>query len=154
RLVGEAGIIIVSLPLVNQFLQGRRFGCTPRWRGIPLLREMKSANIPVVLASDNCRDPYYPFGDLDLLEVFGAAVRMGHLDGEMQSWSEAVTRLPCRAMGSGSAGTIQPGADADIVLFGARSFSELLTRKQADRVVIRRGRQIDTTPPDIRLLDG
>jgi cytosine deaminase len=153
KLVRDTGIIIVSLPLVNQFLQGRRSDCTPRWRGIPLLRELKAANIPVVLASDNCRDPYHPFGDLDLLEVFGAAVRMAHLDREMSEWSASITRTPFSVMGISSSGAIRCGADADLIIFRGRSFSELLTRKQADRIVIRRGRKVTATPPDIRLLD-
>jgi diaminopimelate decarboxylase len=37
----------------------------------------------VSLASDNCRDPYHPFGDLDLLEVFAGGVKIGHLDAAM-----------------------------------------------------------------------
>src|ERR1700686_3130556 len=70
-LVREAGLNIVSLPLVNQYLQGRLPGATPRWRGIPLLRELRAAGVNIALASDNCRDTYHPFGDLDALEVFG-----------------------------------------------------------------------------------
>ena len=45
------------------------------------------------------------------------------------------------------------GAPADLVLFRARSFSELLARPQTDRIVLRAGRPIDTTPPDHRELD-
>jgi cytosine deaminase len=39
------------------------------------------------------------------------------------------------------------------VLFGARDFSELLARPQADRRVLRAGVPIDTTLPDYRELD-
>ena len=39
------------------------------------------------------------------------------------------------------------------VLFRGRGFSELLSRPQADRVVLRRGQPIDTDPPDYRELD-
>ncbi len=43
---------------------------TPRWRGIPPLHELRAAGIPVALASDNTRDQFYAYGDLDMLEVF------------------------------------------------------------------------------------
>ena len=153
ELVREAGITIVSLPLVNQFLQGRRPGATPRWRGIPLLRELQSAGVTVALASDNCRDPYHAFGDHDLLEVLSGGIRMGHLEGELGKWTAAVTRTPLHAMGLTQAGILKPGAAADLMIFRGRTFSEMFARRQGDRVIIRNGHAIDTTPPDFRTLD-
>ena len=43
---------------------------TPRWRGVTLLHELRSHAIPVAIASDNTRDQFYAYGDLDMLEVF------------------------------------------------------------------------------------
>ena len=43
---------------------------TPRWRGITTLHEARAAGCQVVLASDNTRDQFYAYGDLDMLEVF------------------------------------------------------------------------------------
>ena len=153
ELVREAGITIVSLPLVNQFLQGRRPGATPRWRGIPLLRELQSAGVTVALASDNCRDPYHAFGDHDLLEVLSSGIRMGHLEAAIGKWTAAVTKSPLHAMGLTQAGILKPGATADLIIFRGRTFSEMFARHQGDRVVIRNGNSIDTTPPDFRSLD-
>jgi len=152
-LVAEANLTIVSLPMVNLYLQGRRPGGTPVWRGVTLLRELKAAGVNVVLASDNCRDPYHAFGDLDLLEVFAAGVKIGHLDGAMGEWASAVTTIPSSVIGDAKAGTFRPGIQADFQLFSGRGFSELLARRQSDRLVIRSGKPIDTTLPDFRSLD-
>ena len=57
-------------------------------------------------------------------------------------------------MGLNGVGRIAVGGDADLVLFNARNYSELLSRPQADRIVLRDGRAIDTTPPSYRELDG
>lgn len=151
RLVREAGLVVVSLPMVNQYLQGRRPDQTPRWRGLTLLRELKAAGVPVALASDNCRDPYHPFGDHDLLEVFGSGVRHGHLDVDVEAWPGAVTTIPAGVLDAPA--RLERGAVADLVLFKGRSFSELLARRQSDRLVIRGGRVVDGTLPDYRELD-
>ena len=79
-LVREAGIAVVSLPLCNLYLMDRAPGRTPRWRGVTLLHEMAARGIPVALASDNCRDPFYGYGDHDVVEVFREAVRIAQLD--------------------------------------------------------------------------
>ena len=55
----EAGIAVVSLPMCNLYLQDRVPGRTPRRRGVTLLHEMAARGIPVALASDNCRDPFF-----------------------------------------------------------------------------------------------
>ena len=152
-LVREAGIAVVSLPMCNLYLQDRVPGRTPRWRGVTLLHEMAARGIPVTLASDNCRDPFFAYGDHDMLEVFREAVRIAHLDRPLGDWPKAVTRTSADLMGLPDAGVIRVGAPADLLLFRARSDAELLSRPQSDRIVLRAGRQIDTTPPDYRELD-
>ena len=57
-------------------------------------------------------------------------------------------------MGLEAAGRIAVGLPADLVLFEARRYSELLSRPQTDRIVLRQGRPIDTTLPSYRELDA
>lgn len=49
---------------------------TPRWRGVTLLHELRSHAIPVAIASDNTRDQFYAYGDLDMLEVFNQVLTL------------------------------------------------------------------------------
>ena len=85
--VAEAGIAVVSLPMCNMYLQDRVAGRTPRWRGVTLLHELMARDVPVAVASDNTRDPFYAYGDLDMLEVFREAVRIIHLDHPIGAWA-------------------------------------------------------------------
>ncbi len=149
----QAGISLVSLPTCNLYLQDRQAGRTPRWRGVAPVQELHQAGIPVLFASDNCRDPFFSFGDHDLLEVFGQAVRIAHLDQPYGDWIRAVTQRPAAWLGLPGGGRLVAGAPADLIVFRGRSFSELLARPQGDRLVLRRGCPIDTTLPDYAELD-
>ena len=152
--VAEAGIAVVSLPMCNMYLQDRVAGRTPRWRGVTLVHELMAHDVPVAVASDNTRDPFYAYGDLDMAEVFREAVRILHLDAPVSSWAGLVARAPAGIVGRGEAhGLIAVGRAADLVLFRARTWTELLARPQSDRTVIRAGRVIERTLPDYRELD-
>ena len=153
KLVKEARIGIISLPMCNLYLQDRRVNNTPFWRGITKVHELKSQSIPVVFASDNCRDPFFGFGDHDVLEVFSQAVRIAHLDSPYSDWITKVTKTAADLIGLPKFGSIAVGLPANLILFKARYFSELLSRNQQDRIVLRQGEQIDTTLPEYTELD-
>jgi cytosine deaminase len=153
ELVKLAKIGIVSLPMCNLFLQDRQAAKTPNWRGVTRVRELKQQGIPVAFASDNCRDPFYGFGDHDVLEVFEQAVRIAHLDTPYKDWIDSVTKTPAELMGLPHVGRLEVGLSADLIIFKGRYFSELLARSQHQRIVIRQGQQIDTTLPDYAELD-
>ena len=215
-LVRQAGITVVSLPLVNLWTQDRwtpapvpegvatkkkkrqngvttnhnkqqqqasslldTTRTTPRWRGITLLHEVAAFNIPTALASDNTRDQFYAYGDLDMLEVFGQSCRIAHLDRPYGDWPCAVTSVPADAMmkhkmkmgdregdkrsSSSSSNNnnnmmimacrLGVGGPADFVIFRGRTYSELLSRPQVDRVVVRNGKALTVRPPAYEQLD-
>lgn len=151
-LVARAGLSVVSLPMCNMFLQDRREERTPRWRGVTALHELKAAGVNVMIASDNTRDPFYAYGDLDMLEVWREGVRILHLDYPFTAWAPAVFASPARAMGI-EPGGLHVGAPADMILTRARDFTELFSRPHSDRVVLRNGRPLAQTPPDYAELD-
>ncbi|MBL8576009.1 MAG: cytosine deaminase [Mesorhizobium sp.] len=152
--VAKAGLSVVSLPLCNLYLQDRRSdGTTPRWRGVTLLHEMKARGIPVAVASDNTRDPFYAYGDLDMLEVYRAATRILHLDHPVADWPRAATTTPADIMRLEGAGVLAAGGPADFIIFKGRSWTELLSRPESDRIVVRDGRAIERSLPDYSELD-
>ncbi|ABD54391.1 cytosine deaminase [Jannaschia sp. CCS1] len=151
-LVAKAGLDVVSLPMCNLYLQDRHAARTPRGRGITLVHEMKARGINVSFASDNTRDPFYAYGDMDMIEVMREATRIGHLDHSDDDWTHAFLGNPARACGV-TAPSLMPGAPADLVICRAREWTELFARPQADRIVLRDGRQIDRALPDYAELD-
>ena len=151
--VRDAGLAIVSLPMCNLYLQDRAPGRTPRQRGVTLLHELRAAGVPVMVASDNTRDPFYAYGDLDMVEVLREATRVLHLDHPFGDWAHAATEGPAAIMRAPANPRIAVGAPADLLLFSARTWTEFFARPQSDRVVLRKGVAIDTAPPDYRELD-
>ena len=152
-LIAQAGISIVSLPLCNLYLQDRSTsGRTPRWRGVTLVHEMKARGIPVAFASDNTRDPFYAYGDLDMVEVMREATRIAHLDHSGDDWVNAFTSIPAQICGF-DAPSFTPGAPADLILFSARTWNEFLSRPQMDRAVISDGKVLAVSPPPYAALD-
>jgi cytosine deaminase len=154
ELVQKAGIAVISLPMCNMYLQDRYPGRTPRWRGVTLFKELAAAGVETAVSSDNTRDPFYAYGDLDPVEVFREAVRILHLDHPLDTAARVVTTSPARIAGRPQMGRIAVGNPADLVLFSARRWSEFLSRPQSDRVVLRRGKVIDRSLPDYRELDS
>ncbi len=150
-LCAKAGLHVVSLPMCNLYLQDRQSG-TPRRRGVTLVHEMKARGIPVSFASDNTRDPFYAYGDMDMLEVLREATRIAHLDHADPDWVRSVTTTPESSCGF-DASSLTPGAPADLIVFRARDWSELFARPQSDRIVLRGGEAIDRTLPDYSDLD-
>lgn len=152
-----SGVTIVANPTTNVWLQDRR-GCndfsgvaipeeparTPRWRGLTLVQEFQEAGIPVALGGDNVRDWWYNYGDADPIEYLRTGVLLGHLDkphGSLSRWATSTTIVPRAALGKGFCCDndvgLAEGSSADLVVFNARCFSELLARPQSDRIVLR-----------------
>ncbi|NGO50110.1 cytosine deaminase [Mesorhizobium camelthorni] len=152
--VARAGIAVVSLPMCNLYLQDRRQdGTTPRWRGVTLLHEMRARGIPAAVASDNTRDPFYAYGDLDMLEVYRMATRILHFDHPVGDWPKTVTSTPADIMRLHGAGILAPGGPADFIVFKGRNWTEVLSRPESDRIVVRGGRAIARDLPDYSELD-
>ena len=151
-LVAKAKIDVVSLPMCNLYLQDRHAGRTPRGRGVTLVHEMKARGINVSFASDNTRDPFFAYGDLDMLEVMRMATRIAHLDHSDFDWVQSFSQTPAEVCDFPDL-SLAHGTTADLVIFNARNWNELYSRPQSDRIVLRNGTAIDRTLPSYSELD-
>ena len=151
-LVAKASLNVVSLPMCNLYLQDRVGTRTPRYRGVTLVHEMKARGINVCFASDNTRDPFYAYGDMDMLEVLREATRIAHLDHSDNDWNRSFSATPAQVCGFSPA-SLKTGDSADLLIFPARHWHELLSRPQSNRIVLRQGKAIDRCLPDYSELD-
>jgi cytosine/creatinine deaminase len=147
-LLAGAEIAVVTLPTVNMYLQDRRNGRTPRWRGVTVVHEMQSRGILVAVAGDNCRDSFYAYGDHDVVDTFRQSVRILHLDHPFSCAPALVGATPARIGRFAGHGQLALGMPARLIVFNARTINEIVTRPQSDRVVIERGKKIEAKVPD------
>lgn len=144
-LLAEAEVTVIPNPLVNLTLQAR-FDGYPKRRGITRIPELDGAGVRVALGQDCVRDPWYPLGTGNLLDVahmtFHAAQTTG--TGERRRLLAMITSTGAEAMGfPGYA--LRPGEPAHFLLFREDSFDELLRLRPRPRHVFRHGR-IDPRP--------
>lgn len=151
-LLADAGIGIVTLPTVNLYLQGREQGVTPRWRGVTPVKELRAAGLRVAVAGDNCRDPFFAYGDHDMVDTWRQSVRILHLDHPYDD-AVALATLEPAAMTGFEAGTIGAGCRADLMIFEAWSMDQVIARPQSDRTIVRAGKISDVALPSYREIE-
>ena len=172
-LASLGAVAVICNPATNLGLQDRRGSLaphccpisadiprTPLWRGLTLVQELAAGGVCVGAGSDNVRDWWHPYGDYDGLANYKGAITMGHLDTAPNegSWAHLVSDAPAFAIGApaaeGVGSALAEGAVADLILFpSSRRASELLSRPQGDRIVLRRGYVQESSLPPYELLD-
>jgi cytosine deaminase len=142
----RAGITVVANPVTNLVLQGRGDRGLVR-RGTTRVRELMAAGVPVAFGQDCVQDGFYPFGRGDLLEVALVSAHAAHLTTveEQHAALAAVTTVPAAAWRLGAAYGVAPGARADLQLYAAGSWPEVLRRQEAPLRVWFRGREVART---------
>lgn len=134
----ETGISVVTLPMTNLYLQGRR-ASSPNIRGVTAVRTLLEAKVPVACGSDNLRDPYNPYGDADPLTTALLAGLACHL-----SPSEAlalVTTGGAKVLGLERYG-LKTGDRADFIVLETYSPDDLIADRPLCQYVFHRGKLV------------
>ena len=155
-LIAEAGMAAIPNPLINVMLQGRH-DTYPKRRGVTRIPELMAAGVTVGLGQDCVLDPWYSMGTGDLLDVAHMALHATQMGSgaDKRALYDAVTVNSARIMGLEGYG-LDVGCHADMVLLQARDPGEAIRLRPARLRVIRRGRVVAETAPEVtRLaLDG
>jgi cytosine deaminase len=141
-LIAEAGLSAVANPLINIVIQGRH-DSFPKRRGLTRVKEMQAAGIPVGWGQDCVRDPWYPLGTADMLDVafMGLHVaQMTHPD-EMRRCYDMVTEVNAAILGLEDYG-LAPGRTASLVVLDAGDPVEALRLRPARLAVVSKGRVV------------
>ena len=132
----QAGVALTVMPTTNLHLQDMTPGRTPRLRGLAPMHELRAAGVQVLLGTDNVRDPFYPYGSYDSVEVLRLATLTAHLTPG--DWLDAITTAPARAMGL-AVPAIAVGQPADFITIDGADWAEALSQPRAHRHIYRAG---------------
>ncbi len=145
ELVKKAGINVVTNPPTNMVLQGRLDAGAQRV-GITRVKELMSAGVNVTIGQDCVHDPYYPFGNGDMLEVanlLGHAAKMTTIS-EINVLYDTITKNAAKTMDVEH--QLTKGAPADlVVLHGVKNVHEAIRTTPPARTTIRNGKIISQT---------
>ncbi len=141
-LLAEAQVHVVTNPGVNLHLQGR-FDTYPKRRGLTRVRELMAAGVNVSAGQDCIKDPFYPFGTGQMLEVAHLLAHADHLSSRTQldAVMDAITVNPARAMQRSDYG-VSPGCRADLVILPVDTVHEAIRCRPRPLAVLKRGMRL------------
>ncbi|MBL3551355.1 amidohydrolase family protein [Rhodovulum sulfidophilum] len=151
-LMAEAGLSAVPNPLINIVIQGRH-DSFPKRRGLTRVKEMQAHGITVGWGQDCVRDPWYPLGTADMLDVafMGLHVAQMTSPAEMRQCFEMATTESAKILHLDGYG-LHEGAQASLVILDAGDAIEAIRLRPARLAVISKGRVVSETPrADARL---
>jgi cytosine deaminase len=122
------------------------------------IRQLQRAGVTVAVGGDNVQDPWFPGGDFDPIELLRLSVPAAHLAPWRRQGVMPFTTAAARLMGLAWDGVLREGGPAELVVFAAGSWSDLLARAP-ERRVLRAGRWLPPPAPSpllsrLRALDG
>jgi cytosine deaminase len=151
-LIAEAGVHAVPNPLINITLQGRH-DTYPKRRGMTRVPELRAAGVNVAFGQDCTMDPWYSLGGADMLDVAHMGLHVAQLTSReaMRFCFEAVTTNAADLMQLDGYG-LEVGKHADMVVLQAHDPIEAVRLRARRLAVIRRGKVICESPPDVATL--
>lgn len=138
-LLREARVHVVANPQVNLHLQGR-YDRYPKRRGLTRVRELLAAGVNVAAGQDCIRDPFYPMGTGQMLDVAHTLVHADHLSSPalIEEAFDTITVRAAAVLGLRDYG-LRRGAFADLAVLPVESASEALRLRPRPSAVFKRG---------------
>ena len=144
-LIAEAQVSAIANPLINITIQGRH-DTYPKRRGMTRVPELMAAGVTVGFGQDCCMDPWYSFGNADMLTVAHMGLHVAQMTGveETNACFDAVTVNAARIMHLDDYG-LEVGKAADLVMLQAEDRFHAIRTNPARLAVIRKGQVIART---------
>jgi len=144
-LLAEARVHVVTNPPVNLHLQGR-YDRYPKRRGLTRVSELLAAGVTVGAGQDCIRDPFYPLGTGQMLDVAHTLVHADHLSKpeQIEQALDTVTTGAAKALRLPGYG-IAKGKTADLIILPVQTAHEAIRLRPRPTAVIKRGRIVSSS---------
>jgi len=133
--VKDADVNIIANVPVNLYLEGRS-DSHPFRRGIPRIRDLYDAGVNVCLGQDDVLNMFYPFGQLDMLEVANFVTHTAHMStpGQIAATFDMPRYNAARTLRLKEYG-LEEGAPANLILIDAGTAVDAI-RTQPERLYV------------------
>ncbi|MBM7617974.1 cytosine deaminase [Weissella uvarum] len=140
RLLQMADLNFVSNPLINMYLGGR-FDTYPKRRGLTRVKELDAAGLNVAFGEDDIKDPWYPMGNGNMLDVLHLGLHATQMMGytEILNSYRFITHNGARVMQVEDEYGIAEGKPANLLMFDADNWYDALNERANMRYSIRNG---------------
>lgn len=140
ELMEKAKINVMALPMTDLHLGGRHDDFNVR-RAVTPIRKLRDGGVNVVLATNNIRNPFTPYGNGDLMQVAMLAIPVAHLGGadDLPTVLPMVTTGPAKALGFDDYG-IEEGKAATLVLLDSNRYQDAVIDIPDRLLVVKRGK--------------
>ena len=143
--VAQAGLNVITNPMVNLYLQGRN-DPQPVRRGITRVKELIAAGVNVSCGLDDVRNIFFPYGRMDMLEVAMITSLTAHLTTpEEIEYAFNMPRYNAAKVLRLEQYQLVSGFPANFTLFEAPNAVEALRLQPPRRLVIRNGKIVAET---------
>ncbi|HEU4740825.1 MAG TPA: cytosine deaminase [Meiothermus sp.] len=161
--VRRAGLHVICNPPDNSVLQGR-FDHYPIRRGLTRVKELLAAGVNVAAGHDSVMDPWYPMGCGDPMHTAFILLHYGLMSGREDRahlfpmlssrpaaiWNNRLVQGSEGLQGHG----VRVGNPADLIVWPVPTEDDALRILPARRYVIKRGRIVAETKPEITRVEG
>ncbi|GAK31493.1 cytosine deaminase [Weissella oryzae SG25] len=130
RLLKMSKINFIANPLVNMYLGGR-FDTYPKRRGLTRVKELDAAGINVAFGEDDIKDPWYPMGNGNMLDVLHMGLHATQVMGfsEIMNSYRFISHNGAIAMHIEDHYGIEVGKPANFLIFDAANFFTVLNER-------------------------
>lgn len=151
----KSGLNIVSCPTESIHLQGR-LDTYPKRRGLTRVKELLAAGLNVCFAQDSIIDPWYPFGNGNILNVLFHGLHIAQLTGrdEIDRSLDLITVNGAKTLGIGDRYGIACGKPANLLILDAGTVYDAVRTQAVVLHSIRGGKIIATGTPAEKKLTG
>lgn len=148
RLLKMSDMNFISNPLVNMFLGGR-FDNYPKRRGLTRVDELTAEGINVAFGEDDLKDPWYPMGNGNMLDVLHTGLHATQMMGYSQILEsyKFVTINGAKAMHITDKYGIEVGKPANLLIFDADNFYDVINERRNLRYSIHNGKILVQSKP-------
>lgn len=148
RLLKMADINFVSNPLINMYLGGR-FDTYPKRRGLTRVKELDAEGINVAFGEDDIKDPWYPMGNGNMMDVLHMGLHATQIMGytEIMNSYRFITKNGARTMQVQDSYGIKVGKPANFLIFNAKNWYDALNERAELLYSVHNGNVLVETKP-------